>query len=125
MGLGCIGNFKGAERCLTSAGFAALHVLFVKLGLLAQMSMRFYGLNFIIQRRTYVVYPSAVVCPTIKSEDISPSRAVDAKTANIARATCSLFFKIFKKRILKFPKNLKLSSDMDNIEIYKHCKILT
>jgi hypothetical protein len=41
---------------------------------------------------------------------------------NVARATYGLFFEKIKTGILKFPKNLKLNLDMDNVEIYKRAK---
>jgi hypothetical protein len=43
---------------------------------------------------------------------------MNTKTINIARATCSLFFKKFENTILKFQKNLKLNLQVDNIVIY-------
>jgi hypothetical protein len=44
------------------------------------------------------------------------------KTTNVARATGSSFFKKFRKHILKFSKNLKLITNMDNVKICKRAK---
>jgi hypothetical protein len=40
------------------------------------------------------------------------------KTINVARATCSSFFKKFENIILKFQKNQKLNIQVDNVVIY-------
>jgi hypothetical protein len=39
---------------------------------------------------------------------------------NVARATCSLIFKIFKNCILKFHNNLKLILYVENVVFYQH-----